>query len=108
MEELGNSLLSTFSKNEMGGYLSLKSTAMLGIELIERLKVFHSIGYIHGDLKPQNILLSKNLRQDSNIYLIDFGVSQKYRLQNGSHIQIDLNEGYRGTIPFSSCKLTPL
>jgi len=37
MEELGNSLLSTFSKNEMGGYLSLKSTAMLGIELVKTI-----------------------------------------------------------------------
>ena len=35
MGELGNSLLDAFKKNDMGGYLSIKSTAMLGIELVK-------------------------------------------------------------------------
>ena len=48
------------------------------LDLIER---FHDQGYIHCDLKPDNIMIGdykKDLRLMNKIYLIDFGISQKY------------------------------
>jgi serine/threonine protein kinase len=64
----------------------------------------HSLGFVHGDLKPQNILLSKDLGNDQNIYLIDFGISQSYLNDDGSHIDLDQNSGFKGTIAFSALK----
>ena len=74
MEELGPTLFELIKKKHHG-VLELKSIAMLGIELvspllvtklkIERLKNLHEIGIIHGDLKPQNIMMSRDLNSDS-------------------------------------------
>jgi serine/threonine protein kinase len=41
---------------------------------------------------------------DSNIYLIDFGISSTYLNPDGSHKEINIYEGFRGTIAFSSPK----
>lgn len=66
------------------------------------------MGFIHGDLKPQNILLGKVPDIDSSLYLIDFGITQPFRNDNGSHVLPDYNAGYRGTIAFSSPKVHPM
>ena len=51
----------------------------------ERLKVVHDLGLIHGDIKSANILVG--LEDPTVIYLIDFGVSHAWRMDNGSHIK---------------------
>lgn len=67
---------------------------------IERLKDLHSIGYMHNDLKLENILIGH--RDPSKIYLIDFGLSQKYLDDDGSHIKKQ-NLGYfSGNFMFAS------
>ena len=74
MEELGPTLFDIIKKKR-GAILELKSISMLGIELvsplmltkfkIERIKHLHEVGIIHGDLKPQNIMLSRDLNCDT-------------------------------------------
>lgn len=46
--------------------------------MVTCLEHIHSCGWIHGDVKPDNILLSLNPKQDNMIYLIDFGYSERY------------------------------
>lgn len=113
MEELGSTLYDVL-KDKRFGVLELKSIAMLGIELVssltlnsiqvERIKNLHEIGIIHGDLKPQNIMLSRDLNSDTQVYLIDFGVSHPYLDQNQNHLMSNNTFGYRGTVAFSSPK----
>lgn len=51
-----------------------KSTAfLLGIQLLERLRDLHSLGYVHNDIKLENILIG--YKDPGKIYLIDFGLS---------------------------------
>ncbi len=47
---------------------------MIGIQIIQRLRDLHSIGIIHNDIKPNNILINKE--NGELLYLIDFGLSK--------------------------------
>ena len=60
---------------EAKGYfvnLSDKCVAQIGIDLIEEIRKIHSKGYIHRDIKPDNILTNYQLINDFRIYSSDF------------------------------------
>ena len=47
------------------------TVAQMGIAVIKDLEKLHDMGYIHGDIKPDNITINHN----NEAVLIDFGVS---------------------------------
>jgi serine/threonine protein kinase len=53
----------------------------VAIDIVNCIEKFHSFGYIHKDLKPDNI----RIRNDGSIAIIDFGDSKKYLLRDGRH-----------------------
>jgi serine/threonine protein kinase len=55
---------------------SLKVVLMIGIQLLDRIKTFHSLGLVHGDIKPANIMFGKGNKKHT-LYLIDYGLSKK-------------------------------
>lgn len=68
---------------------SLKTVVQIGIQLVNSLKVLHDKGYLHSDIKPENIMIgSSNLyiKESSVVYLVDFGVSQRYLNSHGKHL----------------------
>jgi serine/threonine protein kinase len=69
----------------MKNCLSYFSTLKMGIQLIERLREVHNLGYIHRDMKPENICLGLD-QNAGEFYLIDFGLSKPYKEPNGQHI----------------------
>lgn len=53
---------------------------------ITRLEKLHEKGFVHCDLKPDNILIG--LKSEENmIYLIDFGLAHSYLDSYGKHIK---------------------
>jgi casein kinase 1 len=55
---------------------SLKTVLMIGLQVIDRLEAFHKIGYLHRDLKPDNLVIGFE-EKNKVIYLIDFGLAKK-------------------------------
>lgn len=56
--------------------LSVPSAVQIGIQLTKLIRDIHKLGYLHLDIKPDNILIDKNI--GTHLCLIDFGISEKY------------------------------
>ena len=81
---------------------TLKTCLMTLKQIIHRLELIHKQGIIHRDLKPENLLVTKNIR-DGLIYLIDFGLSKKYKdTKNDIHIPFKNDRPITGTIRYIS------
>ena len=57
---------------------SIKTTAMIGFQLIGVLHFIHDKNIIHRDVKPDNCVMGA-AELNENLYLIDFGLAKKYR-----------------------------
>ena len=95
---LGKSLYELY--NECNKQFTLKDICMIGIQLLERIEYVHSKNYIHRDIKPHNFLIGENNPQ--LIYIIDFGLSKKYRSDRGNHVKFTISKHITGTPRFSS------
>ena len=45
-------------------------------QMINRIETLHQFGFIHRDLKPQNIVIGSD--DPETIYLIDYGLAEKF------------------------------
>ena len=100
MELLGPSLENLFqSQNKK---FSLKTTCMLGIQMIDRIEYVHSKKIIHRDIKPANFLMGRG--ENSHIvYLIDFGLAKKYwSTIHKCHIPFTTGKKLTGTARYAS------
>lgn len=76
---------------------SRKQTLVMFEKMIDVIEYVHSKGFLHCDLKPGNFLY-----ENSNIYLIDFGLSKKYMNNEGVHIPFKTGKSLVGSVNFSS------
>lgn len=67
---------------------------------IKVLKNIHSAGYLHLDIKPDNIGVKRTLK-GVQIYLMDFGLAKKY-IVNGRHYASGIARDIRGHPMFAS------
>lgn len=63
--------------------LSIRQAAIFTIDLIQVLEHVHACGYVHRDIKPDNMMLG--ISPDDRTYLVDFGLSKKF-MRGGHHI----------------------
>jgi serine/threonine protein kinase len=82
---------------------SLKTAVQIGIQLIDRLETLHTLGFIHVDLKPDNVVLrtrDKTELESSELVLIDFGVSKRYLDEKGDHLPQQQGCSFVGNMMF--------
>jgi len=99
MSLLGINLETLFQKQKKRFYL--KTVISLADQMLTRLEQIHAKDIIHRDLKPENFLIS-NDPSDELIYLIDFGLSKKYKVKGGTHTPFKQNVGLVGTARYAS------
>ena len=81
---LGDSLYKLFLKCKKK--FTLKDICLIGLQCLERIEWVHIKNLIHRDIKPDNFLMG--IKDPRIIYLIDFGLSKKYRSERTlKHIQ---------------------
>ncbi len=67
------------------------------------LEYIHAQGYVHNDIKAQNLLLGHGRQAENDVYLVDFGLVSKY-LRDGVHLEYkpDARKAHDGTIEYTS------
>ena len=55
MEHRGDSLMQFMRKNKLSKQEASVFAFDMGIQLLQALKIIHQAGYVHGDMKPDNI-----------------------------------------------------
>lgn len=96
MQLLGPSLYKIRSRTS----LSQKTVSMIAMQALERVETVHNASFLHRDITPLNLLIGKSRRD--RIYLIDFGISKKYKEDSGHHIRFRHGKGVCGSKMFCS------
>ena len=78
---------------------TIKTVCLLGLQMLQALEKVHQIGFIHNDIKLENIILDNV--DSTRLKLIDFGVSRPYLNENGEHIDFGPCS-FSGNVIFSS------
>lgn len=99
MDLLGKNLEEIFKESTRR--FTLKTVLMIAYQMLERIEFLHSKGILHRDIKPDNFGISRN-NCDDFIYLFDFGLSKKYRRENGEHVQFRDRKTMVGTARYAS------
>ena len=100
MELLGQSLENLFQAQNKS--FSIKTTCMLGIQMVDRIEYIHSKKLIHRDIKPDNFVIGRGSKSHI-VYVLDFGLSKKYwSSSHKCHIPFIKGKKLTGTARYAS------
>ncbi|KAI1787229.1 kinase-like domain-containing protein [Ganoderma leucocontextum] len=77
--------------------LSQRNAVALICQMLDALEHVHGKGFVHGDIKPSNIVLGRG-DTAGRAYLIDFGLAWRWTTDSPP-------SGRRGTVPFCSFRV---
>ena len=98
LQLLGPSLLDLFYEHHQ--VFSDKTICLLAYHLLSALQSLHSKGYIHRDIKPDNICIANC----SELYLIDFGLARKF-MRKGKHMVCESETRFQGNCYWTSTNI---
>ena len=97
LDLLGKSLETCFQDTQQK--FTLEDVSFIAIQAINRIQAFHKAGFIHRDIKPDNIVFGRD-KEANKLYMIDFGLAKKYMLNYykvgfpaGKYHHINFEEG---------------
>lgn len=87
-----------------GRKFSVKTVAMLAIQMITRLQSVHEKDLIYRDIKPDNFLVGRpGTKSENGIFLVDFGMAKLYRdKKTKQHIPYRERRSLSGTARYMS------
>ena len=94
MDLYDSSLLTLKAKEQ----LSEADIFSIAIQMTQVLASLHSHGYVHCDVKPDNIMLTR----ERTVVLIDFGLAHKFVDESGTHMPEQKVRTFKGTWMYSS------
>uniref|UniRef100_A0A2N9FQ40 non-specific serine/threonine protein kinase n=1 Tax=Fagus sylvatica TaxID=28930 RepID=A0A2N9FQ40_FAGSY len=103
MDMLGPSLWDVWNNNSHT--MSTEMVACIAIEAISILEKMHSLGYVHGDVKPENFLLGPpGTTDEKKLFLVDLGLATRWRdSRTRKHVEYDQRpDVFRGTVRYAS------
>jgi len=103
MDLLGPSLWDKWNVN--GQIMSQEMVACIAVESLAILENFHSKGFVHGDIKPENFLLGPpGTPTEKKLYLVDLGLATRWRDPICSaHVDYDQRPDiFRGTVRYAA------
>jgi serine/threonine protein kinase len=98
MELLGRSYHDLFV--QQANQFSLKTTLLLAMGMILRIRDMHRHGLIHRDIKPANFVAG-TFTSEEEVYCLDLGLAKPYLDENGEHIQRVKKQSLVGTAEFA-------
>ncbi|KAK0425682.1 hypothetical protein QR680_009321 [Steinernema hermaphroditum] len=102
MEMLGANLCD-IRKKRVTRRLSVATVLRVGEQAVEALKIVHDTGYLHRDIKPSNMCVGlASTGQQRTIFLVDFGMTRRFRSEAGSFRKERVYAGFRGTLRYVS------
>lgn len=84
---------------------SQQTAFILAVKILDTLEYIHSKGYVHNDIKAQNLMIGYGSGKENDVYLVDYGLVSKYhRGENQTHIEYkpDPRFAHDGTIEYLS------
>lgn len=93
LEMLGRSISDVLGEylRKNSRHFSNKRIMKIGIQAVHHIRMLHSVGYMHEDIKPNNILVGRE--NDRRVVLIDFGLSKKIFGPHGNHVRYSRETG---------------
>ena len=100
MDRYGKDLQKVF---EQGKIFPTAAAFNLAVKIIDVLEYIHGRGYVHNDIKAQNLLLGYGRHNENDVYLVDFGLVCKYK-RDDVHLEYkpDARKAHDGTIEYTS------
>jgi eukaryotic-like serine/threonine-protein kinase len=91
------------------GPIGATETARIALQLADALAAAHQHGVIHGDVKPENVIL----RSDGTVKLLDFGIARRVALETATFTRISIETmgavvlpaSIAGTLPYMAPEL---
>ncbi|CAM9742322.1 unnamed protein product, partial [Phaeothamnion confervicola] len=99
MDLLGRSLQDLMQR--MSASYSLKTTLLLALAVIERMRCMHDRGALHRDIKPANFVLGAE-DGSRTVYCIDLGLAKVWRDAEGRHLPAGRHSSLVGTAEYAS------
>lgn len=77
-------------------------TQWLFPKALNAVESVHRQMFIHRDIKPENLLLGPSGLDSQEVYLVDFGLSKRYRMGDQDHIPYREGKRLTGTVRYAS------